>query len=375
MKDYKTLIAELTGYASAPAKTMEAAAAASGRELFGCFPIHVPEELVYAAGYLPIGMWGGKTEIKLADKYLQGFCCTIMKANMEFGLNGTYRNLKGVIIPAFCDTLKCILENWKYAVPQIPMIPIVYPQNRKIEGGIQFLLTEFNHVKEELEKICGHEITEESIEAAFAIYENYRAAMRDFAEIASDYPITLDAKTRHLIMKAAWFMDKKEYTEAIRSITAQLKEQPAENHKGIKLIATGLISEPVELMEIFVENGIAIAADDLSHQSRVFRTPARETGTALEKMAYRIADQRGDTFLYDPLKEKGQMLIDMVKAKKADGVTVLMMKFCDPEEFEYPIIKEELEAAGIPILYLEVDQQIESYEQLRTRVQSFAEML
>ena len=128
-------------------------------------------------------------------------------------------------------------------------------------------------------------------------------------------------------------------------------------------------------MEIFAENDIAIAADDLSHQSRMFRTPARETGTALEKMAYRMADQRGDTFLYDPLKEKGQMLIDMVKEKKADGVVMLMMKFCDPEEFEYPIIKEELEAAGIPLLYLEVDQQMESYEQLRTRVQSFAEML
>ena len=375
MSDYKTLITQLAASASTPGRTMAASAAASGRELFGCFPLHVPEELVYAAGYLPVGMWGGKTEIKLADKYLQGFCCTIMKANMEFGLNGTYRNLKGVIIPAFCDTLKCVLENWKYAVPEIPMIPIVYPQNRKIGGGIDFLFTEFNHVKSELEKICGHEITEESIEEAFRIYEDWRKAMRDFAETAADYPITLDAKTRHLVMKAACFMDKAEYTPVIREITAQLKAQPAEDYKGIKLIATGLISEPVELMEIFAENDIAIAADDLSHQSRMFRTPARETGTALEKMAYRMADQRGDTFLYDPLKEKGQMLIDMVKEKKADGVVMLMMKFCDPEEFEYPIIKEELEAAGIPLLYLEVDQQMESYEQLRTRVQSFAEML
>ena len=37
--------------------------------------------------------------------------------------------------------------------------------------------------------------------------------------------------------------------------------------------------------------------------------------------------------------------------------------------------KEELENAGIPILYLEIDQQIDSFEQIRTRVQSFMEML
>ena len=37
--------------------------------------------------------------------------------------------------------------------------------------------------------------------------------------------------------------------------------------------------------------------------------------------------------------------------------------------------RKELEAAGIPHLYLEIDQQLDSFEQIRTRVQSFAEML
>ena len=69
------------------------------------------------------------------------------------------------------------------------------------------------------------------------------------------------------------------------------------------------------------------------------------------------------------------MLIDLVREKKADAVVIFMMKFCDPEEFDYPIYKKELEAAGIPMLYLEIDQQIDSFEQIRTRVQSFTEML
>ena len=69
------------------------------------------------------------------------------------------------------------------------------------------------------------------------------------------------------------------------------------------------------------------------------------------------------------------MLIDMVKETGADAVVVCMMKFCDPEEFDYPIYKAQLEEAGIPMLYLELDQQIESFEQIRTRIQSFAEMV
>jgi benzoyl-CoA reductase/2-hydroxyglutaryl-CoA dehydratase subunit BcrC/BadD/HgdB len=52
-----------------------------------------------------------------------------------------------------------------------------------------------------------------------------------------------------------------------------------------------------------------------------------------------------------------------------------MMKFCDPEEFDYPIMLQQFEAAGIRNLKIEIDQQSDSMEQIRTRVQSFVEMM
>jgi len=65
----------------------------------------------------------------------------------------------------------------------------------------------------------------------------------------------------------------------------------------------------------------------------------------------------------------------MVKQACADGVIVCMMKFCDPEEFDYPVYYQQLEAAGIPSLMIEIDQQTTSFEQVRTRIQSFSEVL
>ena len=138
MTDYKDKIQMLAEIASVPGKSITESVKKTGKAPFGYFPMHAPEEIIYAAGFLPVGMWGGKTEIKYADKYLQGFCCTIMKANMEFGIKGTYNLLKGVLIPCFCDTLKCVCEDWKYAVPNIPLIPIVYPQNRRADGAMNF---------------------------------------------------------------------------------------------------------------------------------------------------------------------------------------------------------------------------------------------
>lgn len=51
------------------------------------------------------------------------------------------------------------------------------------------------------------------------------------------------------------------------------------------------------------------------------------------------------------------------------------MKFCDPEEYDYPICARKLRAEGIQVLQLDIDQQKGSFEQVRTRIQTFSEML
>ena len=53
----------------------------------------------------------------------------------------------------------------------------------------------------------------------------------------------------------------------------------------------------------------------------------------------------------------------------------VMMEFCDPEEFDYPIYYQELENAGIRNLMIEVDQESTAFEQIRTRLQTFKEIL
>ena len=375
MSNVNEIITKLEYAALHSAQTVAESCKETGKEAIGCFPIYTPEEIVYAAGYLPVGMWGGKTEFKDSEAYFQGFCCSIIKTNLELGMRGVYDSLKAVIIPALCDTLKCTIENWKCAVPQIPMIGLVYPQTRWTSGAEEYLIQEDKRVRSELEKITGCLIPETKIETAFALYEEYRAVMREFTVVAEKYPLTIDARKRHLIIKAGYFMDKAIYMEIIRTIIAELKKLPEEEADAFKVITTGLVGGPIEMLDILTENGIAIVADDIAQESRQFRTVARSEGSVWQKMAGRILDQRGCTFLAEQKKSRGQMLIDMVKKTGAEAVVVLMMKFCDPEEFDYPVYKKQLENEAIPILYLELDQQMDSFEQIRTRIQSFAEMI
>lgn len=369
------LIHELKETARHPKKSVIRAMEETGKKAVGCFPIYTPEELVYAAKALPIGMWGGPTKGTLSDRYLQVFCCSVMKANTEQALLKQYDLLSAVIMTTYCDTLKCIVENWKVASPELNIIPMVYPQNKKTAPGKNFLSEELIRVKGILETILAVKISDKDIEESIDLYDEYRRIMNQFVETIPQYPDIFDATTRHLIIKAGYFMDKKQYSKNIKEILQLLEEREPRKPLVKKVILSGLIAEPEELLQLFTANGLQVVGDDLAHETRQFRTLGPSSGSWTERMTERIAEQDGCAFLFDENKSRGQRLIKMSKLYRADAIVIVQMKFCDPEEFDYPIIKTELEHEKIPVLYLEIEQQMDSVEQLRTRIQSFAEML
>jgi benzoyl-CoA reductase/2-hydroxyglutaryl-CoA dehydratase subunit BcrC/BadD/HgdB len=74
-------------------------------------------------------------------------------------------------------------------------------------------------------------------------------------------------------------------------------------------------------------------------------------------------------------KPRGGMLVNLCRETGAQGVVMCMMKFCDPEEYDQPYVEADLRQAGIPCLSVEVDQQNGSFEQFRTRLQAFCDMM
>lgn len=375
MSELHTIMKELENAGMHPERTIFETMRETGKKAVGCFPIYTPEEIVYAAGFLPVGMWGGPQTGSLSDTYLQSFCCSIMKANMQQALNGTYDFLSAVIITAYCDTLKCTIENWKAAFPDMKILPFVYPQNRKTSAGIEYMEEESRKLKKNLEILAGKTISEEAMKESVDLYDEYRKAMREFTDTVSHLPLTVPAVMRHRIIKAGWFMDKKYYTEQIRRLTEELQKLPEETPEGSRVILTGIMCEPDALLDLFPQNQLYVAADDLAQESGQFSVTCTEEGSAIHRIAERVAAQNGCALLYDEEKSRGKRLKSIVEKYKADGIIFCQMKFCDPDEFDYPILKKEMEQEGIPMLYLEIEQQMQSFGQIRTRLQGFREMM
>ena len=83
----------------------------------------------------------------------------------------------------------------------------------------------------------------------------------------------------------------------------------------------------------------------------------------------------GDSLLYDPEKAHVKKVVDLARESGAAGVILLLAKFCDPEEFDAPLVKAACREAGIPFLQIEIDQSTETYEQARTQLEAFGGLL
>ena len=375
MRTAKEIINEFKAIADNPRKAMDDYKKETGKGAVGIMPVYCPEEIVHAAGYLPIGMWGAqKKQISKARTYLPPFACSIMQSVMELQLEGVYDDLEAVIFSVPCDTLKCMSQKWNRPVPAIVF---THPQNRKIakDAANVFAREEFNIVKEKLEDILDVHISNKAIKNSIAVYNENRAACREFSDVAAEYAAVVTPSDRHAVIKARWFMEKSRHTALVKELIAALKAEPAPEFKGKKIIVTGIQVEPYDVLDIFQENGFAIIADDLAQETRNFRQDVPDDDDALMALARAWNEFDGCSLATDVNKPKGQMIIDAVKKYGADAVVVCMMKFCDPEEFDYPILLQEFEAAGVKNLYIEVDQESTAFEQVKTRIQTFAEIL
>ena len=375
MRTAKEIINEFKAIADNPRKAMDDYKKETGKGAVGIMPVYCPEEIVHAAGYLPIGMWGAqKKQISKARTYLPPFACSIMQSVMELQLEGVYDDLEAVIFSVPCDTLKCMSQKWNRPVPAIVF---THPQNRKIakDAANVFAREEFNIVKEKLEDILDVHISNKAIKNSIAVYNENRAACREFSDVAAEYAAVVTPSDRHAVIKARWFMEKSRHTALVKELIAALKAEPAPEFKGKKIIVTGIQVEPYDVLDIFQENGFAIVADDLAQETRNFRQDVPDDDDALMALARAWNEFDGCSLATDANKPKGQMIIDAVKKYGADAVVVCMMKFSDPEEFDYPILLQEFEAAGVKNLYIEVDQESTAFEQVKTRIQTFAEIL
>ena len=376
MADITALLASLGDVAHNPGAELDKHIAA-GKKVVGVGPYHVPEEIVHAAGAVPFGVWGAVGTAVDAKKYFPPFYCSICQMTLEMGLNGKLDKLSGMMITGICDTLRAYSQNWKAGMGnKVPMIFVANAQHRQIPAGHDFTVTSYGEVKRGVEECVGAIVTDDALRASIKLYNEWRAAMREFVKLAGQHPAEVSVAQRVDVINAGYYMDKAEHLAKVRELNEALAAAPASLDGYKPIVLSGIYEDIPDIEKILDDNKFAIVADDLAKESRAFARDVPENdGDPIVALADAWCSLENDTELYDPKKGHLDALVAKAKDSGAKGVVILLAKFCDPEEFEAPLATKALKAAGFPVVTIEVDQQTETYEQARTQLETFADLL
>lgn len=375
MAAIETMLETFKGIASNPHAQLQKHLEA-GKRVIGVGPYYAPEELVYAAGAVPFGVWGCMGAPNEARKYFPPFYCSICQMTLEMGLTGKLEGLSGYMTTALCDTQRAASQNWRAGVGNaIPLIYVSQPQNRKADFGCAYAVDSYVQVAHEVEECAHGIIDDENLGAAIRLYNEWRAAMREFVELAGAHPAEVGVRARLAVIQAGYYMDKAEHLAMVRELNEALAQLPESANGFKRVVLSGILEDIPAIVEMLDEMGYAVVADDLAKESRAFAMAVPEDEPPMEALAEAWCALDGDSLLYDPEKLHPKKVADLARASQAQGVILLLAKFCDPEEFDAPFVKAACQEAGIPFLQIEVDQSTETYEQARTQLEAFGDLL
>lgn len=369
MNDFKQCIAS-------PARTILRYRERTGKGVVGVMPVYCPEEIIHATGFLPLGIWGSPNiSITKTRAAWPSFVCSVAQSITELEALGAYRDLDAVVFSVPCDTLKCLSQKWDSS--GVPAIVFTHPQNRRDseQAACAFAREEYRIVKEKLEALLRVSISTDALKASIRIYNENRAACRAFSDACAQYAGLIKPSWRHTVFRARWFMEKSAHTALVNELMEAVRAEPLPDFQGRKILVSGIMTEPEEVLHILEENGFAIVADDLAQESRQIREDVPDDADPLLALARQWIRFDGCPLAFNERKPRARMLIDTAKKYGADAVIVCMPKHCDPEAFDYPILLREFRAEGMKSLCVETDPGTPSFEQIGTRIQTFAELL
>lgn len=356
----------------------------AGKKVIGTFCVFVPEELIWAANGICVGLCAG-AEIgkESAEKILPRNTCALIKSFVGFKMANLCPYIEScdlVVGETTCDGKKKAYEIFEeYA----PMHVMELPQMKR-DIDRELFKSEVLRFKTKMEEISGEKITAEKLKEGITLINNRRRVLQRLNKLRAASPAPISGRDALLINQISFYDDPPRFTQKIGELCDEL-EKRVQAGEGIvpngapRLMMSGCpMAVPNWKLPFVVESsGGVIVGEESCIGTRNTRDLVDESGQSLEEMIDAIVDRymRIDCACFTPNPERLEHIVDMARELKANGVIHYALQFCHPYTVEAYKVEKALEKANIPLLKIETDYSMEDVEQLKTRVEAFVELL
>ena len=348
--------------------------ARTGGEVVGCFCSYAPEEIIYAAGLLPVRMLGSHEPQDVTEPHIFGMFCPFCRDVLAQGLKGRYEYMKGIMIAQSCLHLRQSFTSWKKHVPVDFAYYLYMPNKVQTEHARPYLKSEYGKFKNALEDWTGRKISEKALRESAELHNKNRRLMHDVYDLRKGPDPAVTGLEGMVMVASSFFVDKKDHNAELERILPQLKNRKLDRKTGSRLMIVGSEDDDTNFVRMVESVGATIVIDEHCTGTRYFWNSTQFNGDIMQDLANRYIDRPPC-----PTKDWEERLrfphtLQLAKDFKVDGVILIQQKFCDPHECDIPILKEYLQQNGYPTLFLEFDVTV-PLGPMRIRVEAFLEML
>lgn len=339
---------------------------------------YVPEEVIWAAGILPVRMTGDSHELELEDAnaYLYINTCSFQRSCLQMTLDKQYDFLDGYVSAATCDGSRRLADVWRNYITHIPLIHVLTVPRKTTERAHQLYLSEVQEMKQKLEETFKVKITDDALRQAIKLYNHTRELLKELYEMRKkDKPPVTGAEALEIV-NAAFRMPRDEYNKLLEDLLGELKASNREVTGKVRLLITGSPLNNPDFIATIEREGALVVTDELCMGTRYWWDLVDEKASSdpLEAISRRYLSNFPCARMV-PCDERFDRVLEMTKEYRVEGMVAEIIRYCVPYAHDEPMLRERLERNGIAVLELDLEYGVSGSGQIRTRAQAFIEML
>ncbi len=351
-----------------------------GGRTVAVYPVWAPGEVIHAAGMLPLGLFGGGTSVELthADARFQSFVCSIAKSSLELGFQGLVKGVDGFVFSNICDVARNLSSVYKRNFGDVVVEYLHLPQNSTSPAVVAYAAAELRRLAETFTGAWGLAVTPSALAKSIETYNALRARMRALYALRIAEPHNLSTSELYTVLRATTLVPPEESIGWLDTLLDELPRRAARPRDRLRVVVEGAFCEqpPLGLLEVLEEAGCYVVEDDLLLGWRWITSDVASDGDPFERLGSAYVNQAvPSSTRHESREHRSAGLIEKVRRARADAVVFMPAKFCEPALFDYVLMKQGLERAGIPHLLVEFEEKMWTFERTRNEIETFVESM
>jgi benzoyl-CoA reductase/2-hydroxyglutaryl-CoA dehydratase subunit BcrC/BadD/HgdB len=356
----------------------------AGAKVVAFFPGgYVPEELIYAAGAIPLCLieGGNPTPVEAASSLAPTIICPFARAQLGERLlkrNPYYCSIDMLVAPITCQHLKKVAEIWEY-YGEMKIFKLGVPHQYCGDYQLEYYAGGLRELKETLEKLTGIEITYERMSDAVRLYNSMRELFKKLSQMRRFFSPHLSSLDFIRLHHASFYADPTFMIEVLHTIWCELKGKNRGNEQDkprLLLISPNMACGDYKMLKLVENSGGEIVIEEVCEGLRYYWQQVENRYEFIEQLAKAYLRERLPCgFMRYCSSERLNFALKLIREFNVSGVIWHQLQVCETYDSESYFFSEKMAEQNIPMLVLESDYGDADTSRIKSRIDAFIELV